>query len=256
MVLYHLCMKKLQQPTYIYGKHAVSEALLSVPQAIKKVFLTKQTSGGELRTQIDTLGIPAQLFDGGNMPKGVDQEAVHQGVIAEVTPEKLTRNYKTWIDELEVTNDTALVILGEVQDPHNVGAVIRSAAGFGVSAVLLPEHNQAPITGTVVKVSAGMAFSVPLVQIGNVNTVVKDLKDRGFWMYGLEGESDHSITDEQFDRPTVFILGNESRGIREKTREHCDILLSIPLDPACESLNAAASASVALYEWKRQRGQS
>ena len=139
--------------------------------------------------------------------------------------------------------------MGELQDPHNVGAIIRSAAAFGVSGVLMPEHNQAPITGAVVKVSAGMAFRIPLVRIGNINTVIRDLKERGFWVYGLDGEAKTSIVDESFDAPTVFILGNESKGIREKTAELCDVMLSIPMHPQCESMNVASSTSVALYAW-------
>ena len=91
-------------------------------------------------------------------------------------------------------------LLGEIQDPQNVGAVIRSAAAFGVSGILIPDHNQAQVTGAVVKVSAGMAFRVPLVSIGNVNTVVRDLKERGFAVYGLAGEAKQIITKEAFER--------------------------------------------------------
>lgn len=102
-----------------------------------------------------------------------------------------------------MTKDTALVILGELQDPHNVGAIIRSAAAFGVSAILMPEHNQAPVTGTVVKVSAGMAFRIPLVTVPNVNSAIRDLKERGFWVYGLDGEAKQTLPKEQFDAPAL-----------------------------------------------------
>ncbi len=94
-----------------------------------------------------------------------------------------------------------------------------------------------------------MAFRVPLVTIGNVNDTLRDLKERGFWTYGLDGEAKQSITQEKFDAPTVFVFGNEENGIRQKTLELCDISLSIPMHPGCESLNVAASAAVALYAW-------
>jgi len=100
-----------------------------------------------------------------------------------------------------------------------------------------------------VKVSAGMAFRIPLVTVSNINNTIRDLKKKGFWIYGLEGESKNSMHDEKFDAPTAIILGNEAEGIREKTKELCDVLLSIPMNPSCESLNAAASAAVALYAW-------
>ena len=138
-------------------------------------------------------------------------------------------------------------VMDELQVRRNVGAVIRSSTAFGIGGVLIPEHNQAPITGAFIKVSAGMAFRIPIVTISNVNQVIRDLKKRGFWIYGLEGEGKNSITDEKFDTPTVFILGNESKGIRLKTRELCDVLVSISILPQFESLNAAASAVVSLY---------
>lgn len=167
----------------------------------------------------------------------------------DVNIKHLVRPYKEFMAKLEVTADSMLVILDEIQDPHNVGAIIRSAAALGATAILIPEHNQAPITETVVKVSVGMAFKIPLVQIGNVNNAVRDLKDKGFWIYGLDGESKQSIINEVFAEPTVFIMGNEANGIRAKTRDLCDIMLSIPMHPRCESMNVASSASIAMYEW-------
>ena len=158
-------------------------------------------------------------------------------------------SYDQFIKNLIITPDTSVVIMGELQDPHNVGAVIRSAAAFGVAGVFIPEHNQAPISGAVIKVSAGMAFRIPLVSVGNINNAISDLKKRGFWIYGLEGTSKNSIVDEKFDAPTALVLGNEAKGIREKTSELCDVLLSIPMNPQCESLNVASSTAIALYAW-------
>jgi len=118
---------------------------------------------------------------------------------------------------------------------------------------LMPEHNQSPITGTVIKTSAGMVFRIPIVKIGNVNQTLRMLKEKHMWSYGLVMNGDTKLKDAVFDTPTLFIVGNESVGIREKTMELCDVGLTIPMDPNCESLNASVAASVVLYEWSRKK---
>ncbi len=244
-----------QDKIYIYGKHALTEALKNSPQSIKKVFLSSEEDKG-LLSLLSKHNIAYGKLGKGELAGDVNENATHQGVIGLVSLDRLVVSYEQFIKNLKITKDTSLVIMGELQDPHNVGAIIRSAAAFGVSGVLMPEHNQAPVTGTVVKVSAGMAFSVPLVRIGNINTVIRDLKDKGFWVYGLDGEAKQSIVDEKFDAPTVFILGNEAKGIREKTAELCDVMLSIPMHPQCESMNVASSTAVALYAWSAKHGEA
>jgi len=241
---------------YIFGKHAVSEALAERPDVIKQVFLDKNFSDAKIISQVEASGIIAKPLNLHNPPRGVSSKSAHQGIVAGLIPEKLMVPYKEFIKDLEVTDDTSLLLLGEVQDPHNVGAVIRSAAAFGLSGVLIPPHNQAPVTGTVIKVSAGMAFRIPIVAISNVNSVARDLQKRGFWMYGLEGDGDTSTTTEKFDRPTAFILGNEGSGLRQKTKELCDSLISIPIHPRCESLNAAAATAVVLASWSAQHPEA
>lgn len=248
--------------TYIYGKHAVHEALAHASHAIEKVFLAPQFDEPKLLSILKRTKITTSLLTQDELRKmsahGITDETNHQGVVAEIRMEKLLKSYKEFADGLpagadgKVTPDTALVILGELQDAQNIGAVIRSAAAFGIAGILIPEHNNAPINGAAIKVSAGMAFRIPLVTIGNINNAVRDLKERGFWIYGLEGEGKNSINKEKFDAPAVFILGNEATGIREKTLELCDVVLSIPTHPQCESLNAAASAAVTLYAWSRE----
>lgn len=234
---------------YIYGTHALTEALTHMPEAVREVLIAPEANAMKIRELARQHKIPVGVFSEKAMPREFDRGAVHQGVVGGVIRARLMRPYKDFIRDLKITPDTALVLLGEVEDPQNVGAVIRSAGAFGVAGVLIPEHNQAQVGGAVVKVSAGMAFRTPLVSIGNVNTVVRDLKERGFWIFGLDGSAKESIADEKFDAPTVLLLGNEADGIRAKTRELCDKLLSIPMNPQCESLNASASAAVALYAW-------
>ena len=234
---------------YIYGKHAVTEAVLNTPHAIEEIMISQQFDDQAARDLIRKNAIRTSFLTNAKMPREIDSGAVHQGIIALLSFDRLVRPFEEFVKDLEINPDTSLVILGEISDPQNVGAIIRSAAGFGVAGVLIPEHNQAQITGSVIKVSAGMAFKVPLVTVPNVNNAVRDLKERGFWVYGLEGGSKQSITKENFAAPTLFIMGNEEKGIRQKTQELCDILVSIPISSRCESLNVGASAAVALYAW-------
>lgn len=238
---------------YIFGKHAVLEALIHRPELVKDLHIEHGFSDEKIFARLTKTKIVPKVLNPKRLPGGLRSEAVHQGIIAGISVTDLMVNYKDFINNLEVSPDKCLLILGEVQDPHNVGAVIRSAAAFGVAGVLIPPHNQAPVTGTVVKVSAGMAFRIPLIEIRNVNATVRDLQERGFWVYGLAGEKGAvPVTEEEFTKPTAFILGNEGAGLREKTREVCDTIISIPMHPRCESLNAAASAAVVMYAWSAQ----
>lgn len=233
---------------YIYGKHSLAEALLHAPHTIERVFLTDRDDQ-KLNDLLKKAGIKPTMVTLASMPKGVDLTANHQGVIGLIGLAKLVGSYEEFITKLEVDNSKCLVLLDELQDPQNVGAIIRSAAAFGIAGVLIPERNQVPVTDTVVKVSSGMAFRVPLLLIGNVNNTIRDLKERGFWIYGLDEKTTQPLAQEKFKAPTVFVLGNEAKGMREKTKELCDILLKIPMNPGCESLNVAASAAVTLYSW-------
>lgn len=246
--------KKKARPSveYIYGKHAVLEAITSRPDVVTELHIAKDFSDEQYLDRVMARGHAPRPLNTKNPPRGISANANHQGVVAGVVTERLMVPYKQFVAELTTDASTALLVLGEVQDPHNVGAVIRSAAAFGFAGVLIPPHNQAPVTGTVVKVSAGMAFRIPLVAISNVNTAVRDLKEKGFWVYGLSGEGAVSTATEKFSRPTVFILGNEGEGLRVKTSELCDELISIPMHPRCESLNAAAAAAVVMASWSAQ----
>jgi len=196
-------------------------------------------------------GVKIEPMTPGLLHKELDG-AVHQGAVARVGLSGIMQDYNAFITAQPVTPATALVILNEVTDPYNVGAIIRSAAGFGASAVLIPSHNQAPVTGIVAKASAGTVFSIPIVGINNENQTIMDLKKRGYWIYGLAGEGDHELPKEKFDAPAVFVVGSEGQGLREKTREHCDILLRIPMARSVESLNASVSAAVTLAAWSAQ----
>lgn len=228
----------------MYGKHAVYEALREKPDLIKQLHVRDDV---ELDKSVP-LPVKPQRFTGKRVPCDVSPAATHQGMIAVLDGSSLLVSYNDWIRDCSVNTKTTVVMLGEVQDPHNVGAVIRSAAAFGLEAVLIPKHRQASVTGTVIKVSAGMAFQIPLVEVANVNRALEDLKTRGFYSYGLAADTHATaLPNVVFDTPTVFVLGNEAEGLRTKTKEHCDVLVEIPIHERCESLNAAAAAACAFY---------
>lgn len=242
---------------YIFGKHSAREVLKERPDIVVEAHVVADFSDISILKLLDVQKtVKLKILNEKNPPRGVSAKASHQGIVLGIRPDKLTIPYKQFKQTLKPENGTALLVLGEVQDPHNVGAVIRSAAAFGLAGVLIPPHNQAPVTGTVVKVSAGMAFRIPLVTIPNVNTVLRDLQQDGFWVYGLEGEGTTSTVKEKFSRPSVFVLGNEGSGLREKTKELCDELLSIPIHPRCESLNAAAATAIVLASWSAQHPEA
>ncbi|MBI2410175.1 23S rRNA (guanosine(2251)-2'-O)-methyltransferase RlmB [Candidatus Kaiserbacteria bacterium] len=247
---------KRQEKIHIYGKHALVEALRHSPKVIRKVFLSPEMRDAELRSLLAKNSIPTTPLSPGRGKELTGADAVHQGVIATIDPASLQLSLDEFLKGIEREKNPSIVILGEVQDPHNVGAIIRSAAAFGLAGVLIPEHNQAPVTGAVVKASAGMVFRIPLVSIGNVNHALRVLKEKGFWIYGLSTEGKRSLGTETFDAPSAFIIGNEGSGIREKTLEACDYTLNIPIHSRAESLNAAVSAAIVFYEWSRKHPAS
>lgn len=246
-----MLMEMKQGYITIFGKHAVVEAVTKRPEVVRQLWVREDLQT-DAQLQRVVHKVPVQLFTRQTLPKGLDRDAVHQGVIAEIDLDRLTSTFKDFKQALEPRSDMALVVLGEVQDPHNVGAIIRSATAMGAAAVLLPEHRSCPVTSTVIKVSAGTAFSIPLVMVGNINNALRDLKEAGFWVYGLDGDGDTSLAEEQFTKPSVFVVGNEATGMRLKTHEACDTILSIPMSSGAESLNASVSAAVTLYQWSVQ----
>ena len=236
----------------VYGKHPVAEALRRHPEAVQEVFLDPHSGTDALRARAKEAGIPVAPWSALAARAGAPAEdAVHQGAAARVRTGTLLLPYGGFIANVPKAPSTLLVVLAEVQDPHNVGAVIRSAAAFGAAGVLLPAHRQAPVTGAVVKSSAGAACLVPLVRIGNVATTLAELKCEGCWAYGLAGGGTVPLQREEFTRPSVLVVGNEHYGLRPRIRDACDLVLSIPQHPRCESLNVSAAAAVALYEWSR-----
>ncbi len=238
--------------TYIYGKHPVHDALTFAPHVVEKVFVNP-----EQHPELDLLAKKQEVFrmpfEESVLEKKLGEGAVHQKVAAIIDTSHLTLDFPAFLKTVRGKSRVALALLAEIQDPQNVGSIIRSAAAFGLSGVLIPKDRQAHITGAVIKASVGTAFRIPLVMIGNINQAVAELKGERFWVYGLAGEGEKNIRDEDFSENSVIVVGNEAHGIREKTFEHCDVTLRIPISEEAESLNAGTSAAIAFYEWRSKQ---
>ena len=243
--------------TYLYGKNPLKEAILFSKRKngnpIAQLFLTKASeSDSEIMSLVQANKIPYSIVTSQEMESMVGRTTVHQGVVAELNEKSLYTSFDEVLAGVSTKERPLFVLLDELEDPHNVGAIVRSAVAFGADAVLMPEHSQTQITGTVIKSSAGTSFAIPVVRIGNINTTLFKLKEKGFWIYGLTGNGETSLTSVAFDSPSVIVIGSEGTGIAKKTLEHCDFKLSIPIDPLCESLNASNAVAVTLYEWSKQ----
>ncbi len=233
----------------IYGKHAVLTAIAKRPDCVRTVWADERYRSEPALTSVKVEPLTPSVTD------KLQRDAVHQNIVAQLDVEKLVIEFRDWKHTLGDTSPaTSVVVLGELTDPQNIGAIIRSAVAFGVSAIIIPEHRGAGITNTVVKVSVGTIFSIPIVSASNINTALRDLKDLGFWVYGLEADGDTILNKESFTRPSAFVVGNEGDGLRLKTREHCDTILTIPMSGPAESLNAATATAVALYAWSVNHG--
>lgn len=251
----------MENTIYIFGKNAVLGALQNRPDTIERIFIEKDRGFekgkyNEFEKKVMDIvmdkKIKVEIVSTGDLSKEM-QTSNHQGILAKVRVDDLTVNFDFFIENLEIDANTCLLIMGELQDVQNVGSIIRSATAFGVAGILIPEHDQAQVNGTVVKVSAGTAFSIPLVKINNVNNTIEKLKEKRFWVYGLDMAGEKTIYEENYTEPTVFVIGNEGDGIRQKTKEACDMLLNIPISANVESLNASISTAITLYEWRKQK---
>ena len=248
----------MKEAIYVYGKNPLNEGVLASKrnnkQLIQSLYLTKQSEEDpRVMSLVQGNNIPYEIVTMQEIEHMVGRDAVHQGVCATLHEGALYTPLDTILADVEALGTYALfVLLDELQDPHNVGAIIRSAAAFGATAILLPEHNQTQLNGTVIKASSGMNFVVPIVRIGNINTTLTKLKEKGFWTYGLTGDGDTKLTQATFDAHTIIVVGSEGSGIRAKTLELCDFKLSIETSKLCESLNASNALAVTAYEWNRQ----
>ena len=177
----------------------------------------------------------------------------HQGVMArlQATPQRQEKELPDFLDALE--EPPFLLLLDGVQDPHNLGACLRSAAAAGVHAVLLPRDRSAPITATTRRAASGAAETLPVFRVTNLARVMDSLRQRGIWIIGAAGDADTVLYEADLQGPVALVLGGEGKGLRRLTREHCDVLVKIPMAGAMESLNVSVATGVLLFEAARQR---
>jgi 23S rRNA (guanosine2251-2'-O)-methyltransferase len=175
--------------------------------------------------------------------------SAHQGVVALGAAKKYV--------ELEaVAQAGILVVLDGVEDPHNLGAIIRTAHAAGAAGVVIPERRAANVTDVVAKAAAGALEYLPVVRVTNINRTLEELKERGYWIYGLDERGTEDYDRIQYSAPTALVLGAEGKGLHEQVRKHCDVLVRIPLAGKISSLNVSVAAGIVLFEWKRRRAES
>ncbi len=240
-----------EESFWVYGSHAVLEALETSPLKIEKL-LVKDRYSGESIDKIKFLTskhkIPLQFVPVTKIDQLVG-DVVHQGIIA------LMRSFEYQdLDKIlkDAPNNSLFILMDEIEDPHNVGAIIRSAVAVGARAVIVPKHRNAPINGTVYKTSAGLVDKIDICRVSNIGLAIEKLKKSHIWVGGLAGESEKTIWDQDMTGGFAIVVGNEGAGLHEKVRENCDFLLKIPMNREAESLNASVSAALAMFEWKRQ----
>jgi 23S rRNA (guanosine2251-2'-O)-methyltransferase len=225
------------------------EILRSSPDRVGKILIQKERGPhriGDIVREARAHAVPF-LF----VPKHrLDRLSPHhQGVLAEVS----TKAFSPLGEILAQTRRPFLLLLDEVEDPQNLGAVIRSAEGAGVDGVVLPERRSAGLTEAVATVSAGALEHIKIARVTNLARTMADLKERGIWLVGAEGSGREPWYDFDFTLPVAIVLGSEGRGLRPLVRKSCDRILAIPLAGKLNSLNVAAAASVFLFEVVRQR---
>ncbi|HAT97768.1 MAG TPA: 23S rRNA (guanosine(2251)-2'-O)-methyltransferase RlmB, partial [Acidaminococcaceae bacterium] len=182
-------------------------------------------------------------------------EIRHQGVAALVAPVSFSMLEDVLDKAYSSGEKPFLLLLDELQDPQNVGALIRSADAAGVHGVLLPKRRSCPLNMSVEKISAGAISYVPIVQIGNISQTLQKLKKEGFWVVGADMEGETLYFETDLDRPIVLVIGSEGKGMNRLVKENCDMLMRIPMRGGVNSLNASAAGAILLYEVVRQRLQ-
>jgi 23S rRNA (guanosine2251-2'-O)-methyltransferase len=242
-------MKHPPKKIYIYGKNVVREALMHAPQIIRAIYFSPMMSDSKLMALAYKSGIKTEKIDPKRISSQVEGNAPHQGIIAHIALQGIMVPFENFIKNFTPGQEDVLVYLDGVQDPHNVGTIIRTASAFGARAVLWPERGASQVTAGVIKASAGAAFSIPLVLVKNPQQALAELKHKGIKIYGLAGEGASNITEEKFAGGAMLVMGNEADGISPMVRPLCNTMLKIPINPRVESLNVASAATAALFAW-------
>ncbi len=243
--------------TLIHGLHAVAAALNHEPEQVRGLWLERQRRDRRMQVLLDQAaghGVAIQWADRAELDR-LSGGARHQGVIARLEVRARGHGEADLSQLLAAAPRPALLlVLDGVQDPHNLGACLRSAAAAGAHAVIAPADRAAGLNATVRKVASGAAEIVPFVPVTNLARTLRGLQEQGVWIVGAAGEAEEALYAVDFTLPTAIVLGAEEKGLRRLTREVCDRLARIPMAGGMESLNVSVAAGIFLFEARRQRG--
>ncbi len=239
-----------KQTNLLYGFHAVRQAWLNPERSVRALYLTE---AGE-QAMAEALSIakaeklprpPVQRVD----RERIDQMlpgAVHQGIALDAAPlEEVSLG--EILMQLEDEPSACLVVLDQVTDPHNVGAIMRSAAAFGARAVIMTDRNAPPLTGVLAKTACGAVDAIPLVRVGNLSRALDEIRQSAFWTIGFAEEAEQDLNAADLSGKIALVLGAEGDGLRRLTGERCDLMVRLPTQPPIGSLNVSNAAAVALF---------
>ena len=231
---------------FIYGKHPIELALKNKDRRILEIYHTKEAVLDKL-----PLHIPTRCVDRNYIENIVGRDATHQGVLARCMPlEQPT--VEELIKQLEGQETAVVMLLDQITDPHNIGAILRSAVAFDAVAVIVPDAGTPEENGTLAKSASGALELIPYVRVSNLSRLMEKLKKIDFWCIGLDGYADQSISKTKLPKKCAFVMGAEGDGMRRLTRENCDYCVKLPMNPNIESLNVSNAAALTLYEFRRQ----
>ncbi len=244
-----------EQKLSIFGLHAVESLVQKNPERIKCLYVLQDRTDKKIQAVLELANqqkIKIEYLARSQLDR-MTNEANHQGLLAVCEP---ARHYSEKdLDELldNLNEPPFLLILDGVQDPHNLGAILRTADAAGVHAVIAPKDKAVGITATVSKVASGAAEVIPFIQVTNLARTIAFLKERNIWIYGAAGEAEKSLFEINFKGSIAFVLGAEGSGLRRLTRDCCDGLIKIPMSGSVSSLNVSVATGVFLFEAVRQR---
>ena len=239
---------------FIAGRNSVLEALKG-ERTINKLFVAKGERHGSVREIVGlarSQGLVVQEVEQAKLDT-ITGGLRHQGVVAMVAPVAYMEVEDILAKARELGEPPFLILLDELEDPHNVGAILRTADAAGVHGVLLPKRRGCQLSATVARTSAGAVEHVPVARVGNITQMIEKLKKEGLWVVGADAESDKLYYEADLTGPIVLIIGSEGRGLGRLAKEHCDFLVKIPMKGKITSLNASVACSLLLYEIMRQR---
>ena len=239
----------------IEGRNAVIEAL-RVGTAIDKIYLAKGETDktlGHIASRARDAGIVVVEADRRKLD-GMSRTHAHQGVIALAAVREYATVESILSAAAEKEEPPLLVVCDEISDPHNLGAILRTAECAGAHGVIIPKRRSAGLTAVVAKTSAGAVSYMPVARVANIPSLLKDLKQQGVWVFGTAADGATALYDADLKGPAAIVIGSEGSGMTRLVSETCDFLVSIPMKGRISSLNASAAAAILLYEAVRQRG--